>query len=184
VQPLTPILPPYQTAKGWLAPAERDLLVRLAAAVPADGHLLNIGIEYGASLVCLRHGNSTAGLVGIDLDATRLASVLWEPLQPLRLLEDDSGQVAPRWTQALDLLFVDGDHSFAGVLRDTVFCDHVVVGGVVVFHDCYDWGGSGRPHGVCPEVTQAVDVWLAKQPTGRWQEQPWVITSRVFRRTA
>jgi predicted O-methyltransferase YrrM len=59
-----------------------------------------------------------------------------------------SGEVAARWQQQVDLVFIDGDHSEAGCELDWS-CWHgfVAVGGRVVFHDARAGqpGGRGLP---------------------------------------
>lgn len=47
-----------------------------------------------------------------------------------------SDEVARSWSGAVDLVFIDGDHSQAGCERDwACWHPHVAVGGRVVFHD-------------------------------------------------
>ena len=55
------------------------------------------------------------------------------------------------YTNKIDILFIDGDHSFNGVLADfNMYCDLVAVGGFIVFDDYNDIVYS-------PEVKKAVD---------------------------
>ena len=55
------------------------------------------------------------------------------------------------YTNKIDILFIDGDHSFNGVLADfNMYCDLVSVGGFIVFDDYNDIVYS-------PEVKKAVD---------------------------
>jgi predicted O-methyltransferase YrrM len=51
-----------------------------------------------------------------------------------------SPEAAKDWTRPIDLLFIDGDHSYDGVRRDwELFSPHVKECGLVVFHDtCWD----------------------------------------------
>jgi predicted O-methyltransferase YrrM len=54
----------------------------------------------------------------------------------VEILRDTSERAAARWMLPIDMLFIDGDHSYEGVKRDwTLFSPHVVPFGVVVFHD-------------------------------------------------
>lgn len=54
-----------------------------------------------------------------------------------------SEEVARKWTQPVDLVFVDGDHSEAGCRLDwTVWSPFVAPGGAVAFHDARDGGGA------------------------------------------
>jgi predicted O-methyltransferase YrrM len=67
-----------------------------------------------------------------------------------------SADVARGWRHGpVDLLFVDGDHSEAGVRADwELWGPHVAVDGIVLFHDARD----GRPDGVgLPGPTAVVD---------------------------
>jgi MMP 1-O-methyltransferase len=61
---------------------------------------------------------------------------------------DYSAAVASRWTGAVDLVFIDGDHSEAGVRADwDGWHGFVEPGGAVVFHDARlsQEGGRGLP---------------------------------------
>lgn len=52
------------------------------------------------------------------------------------IVRDTSESVARNWTQPIDLLFIDGDHSYEGVKRDwDLFTPHVKPFGLVLFHD-------------------------------------------------
>jgi len=51
-----------------------------------------------------------------------------------------------------DFIFVDGDHTVNGVLRDCRFYERLHPGGLLFFHD-YSTGSSWRP---CPDVIEAV----------------------------
>jgi predicted O-methyltransferase YrrM len=66
-----------------------------------------------------------------------------------------SAQLASRWREEVDLVFVDGDHSEAGCKRDWAeWHPFVGVGGHVVFHDAR----AGRPGGRgLPGPTAVVD---------------------------
>lgn len=71
---------------------------------------------------------------------------LSEQVVMIRSLSEDA---ARNWDRQIDLIFIDGDHSYEGVKRDwTLFVPHVKPFGVVVFHDTI-WGLSsdleGRP---------------------------------------
>ncbi len=60
-----------------------------------------------------------------------------------------SAAVADGWSDPIDLLFIDGDHSEAGARSDwEAFSPHVVTGGVVIFHDArvgHPGGGDAGP---------------------------------------
>jgi hypothetical protein len=61
---------------------------------------------------------------------------------------DFSQQLAARWSDSVDVVFVDGDHSEAGCRADwDLWHPFVVPGGLMVFHDARlsQPGGSGLP---------------------------------------
>jgi predicted O-methyltransferase YrrM len=54
----------------------------------------------------------------------------------VEIIRDVSERAAARWMIPIDMLFIDGDHSYEGVKRDwELFSPFVVPFGVVVFHD-------------------------------------------------
>ncbi len=56
-----------------------------------------------------------------------------------------SHDVARRWSTAVELVFIDGDHSAAGCEQDWVsWSPHVAPGGFVVFHDAREGEPDGR----------------------------------------
>ena len=70
-----------------------------------------------------------------------------------------SEEVARTWTDPVDLLFVDGDHSEEGCARDwALWHGFVAPGGVVMFHDA-----------------------RASQPGGRGLPGPTAVVDRLFR---
>lgn len=168
----------YRTAKGWLKDNERQLLFELSSQLRADAVLLNIGIEYGASLACLRAGNPTATIYGVDLDITKAVSS-YECI----LIGEDSHQLVKEWNRPLDLIFVDGDHGELGVALDAGFADSLKVGGWILFQDVFDWLDHSIIHQVCPGVYAAVEKWFARPDIKQeFEELPSVDTTRVFRR--
>jgi predicted O-methyltransferase YrrM len=54
----------------------------------------------------------------------------------VEVLRATSDEAAAGWTRQIDMIFIDGDHSYAGVKRDwDLFVPHVRPFGVVIFHD-------------------------------------------------
>ena len=181
--------------RGYISAGEIDLLISLAGKVPADGTMVNIGVEYGRSVVCMHVANETADIVGIDIKLER-----WQhgkTLKNVRLIEANSQEYVNEWDGPIDFIFVDGDHGYNGVTKDTKWADHIVVGGYIAFHDCYNWPPA-KPktiHFRCPGVNKAVEEWFRKtlsvtvvppEPPryGDWEELEPVDSIRIFKRIA
>lgn len=176
-------IPDYETAKGWLRAEERELLFSLAQRVSANVEnapfIVNLGVEWGSSIVCLRAGAPDATIYGIDLDISKAPDGL-----NISYIEGDSYEVIRQWGEgcAFDLIFVDGDHSYDGVLRDCCWTEFVNEGGYAVFHDCYDYDDPGKAHELVPGVNKAVEEWWSG--ADNWRELRSAGTCRVFRRVS
>lgn len=174
----------YKTAKGWLRLDEREALVKYAKDVRYVTHnqdiatLVNIGVEYGASLACLRAGAPHAIIYGIDVDITKAISNYH-----CKLIKADSSVYWMEWPEHLeiDLLFIDGDHSYEGVRDDTMWTTCVRVSGYVIFHDCYDYDDPSTVHKLVPGVNKAVTEWFSRN-FDDWRERDPVGTMRIFRK--
>jgi predicted O-methyltransferase YrrM len=119
---------------------------------------LEIGTARGGTLFFLtRLASPHATIVSVDLPGgpfgggyPRRRALLYEHFarrdQAVHLLRGDShssemlnGVKAALGGQALDYLFIDGDHSYAGVKRDfEMYAPLVGRGGLIVFHDIAD----------------------------------------------
>jgi predicted O-methyltransferase YrrM len=54
----------------------------------------------------------------------------------VQIVRDNSEGAGRNWSTPIDVLFIDGDHSYAGVKRDwELFAPHVQPFGVTIFHD-------------------------------------------------
>jgi len=95
-----------------------------------------------AHLVSIDIPNPQEGMGATEEDYTRLRSLL-APGQTLTCLRSDSHEEGTREAllrdldgSAVDFLWIDGDHSYAGVRRDyELYAPLVRPGGVIAFHD-------------------------------------------------
>lgn len=173
----------YMNARGYIKPEERVMLYDAAReTVPTiSGVIVNIGVEYGASMVCLRAGNASAWIVGIDIDMSKYEGPRDERML---LIEAKSISTYRFWRVGIDLLFVDGDHGYQGVIDDILWARYVKPNKRAIFQDCYDWDiDPPVPHKICPGVNAAVSEWKSKWAKNiPWRELDYVGSSRIFLR--
>ena len=133
-------------------PSELHRFAKIVAALRPE-KVMEIGTFQGGSLCVLcRLSSPTADIISVDLpgggfgggdSATR--SLLFRSFctyfQAMHLIRGDShsDEVLTKVksiTQSLDILFIDGDHTYEGVKRDFfAYSPLVRAGGVVVLHD-------------------------------------------------
>lgn len=153
-----------------------DELAALAAAVPADWAIVELGSFKGRSTSFLAHGaksglgahvfavdawdldGNVTGRFGFAEPSTRAAfeaqirSVrLWSKVTPVRSFSADAGRAWPG--PAVGLLYVDADHAEAAVRADfEAWRPHLAPGAVVAFDDY----GTPRNPGVAIAVDELV----------------------------
>jgi predicted O-methyltransferase YrrM len=146
-----------RAAPGFLTEREARFLALAAVATPAAGAILEIGSFKGRSTVGLASVAARYGLEPVvavdpftapsdtdpnlggaessypDFSRTLEQAGLTQQVAVHRALSRD---VAAAWDRPIRLLWIDGDHSYAGAKRDLeLFLPHVARGGVVAFHD-------------------------------------------------
>jgi predicted O-methyltransferase YrrM len=142
---------------GFLKESEARFLTLAAAATPADGTILEIGSFKGKSTVGLASVAKRYGLGPVvavdphtapsvtDPDLGGQATSFDDFMRALREFEvaDEvevhrtySGELAKGWGRPLRLLWIDGDHTYAGAKADfELYRPFLQDGGVVAFHD-------------------------------------------------
>lgn len=165
---------------GWLSPDEAYALYLLAEA--ADGPVLEVGSFCGLSTCFLAgagtevwsvdphdpamHSPSQANLLaGRDTAGELAANVEAIGAGELHLVRGTSAQAAasPELPGEFALVFIDGDHSDAGITLDVALWEpRVVAGGILAFHDWIYSGDEAEPWHIAAIVTAALDPerWL------------------------
>lgn len=184
---------PITGVPGWESLNEQEALLALAKQVPDGGVIVEIGAEFGmsASLFCLG-AKPDVTIYSVDLFPGEMLKQHRRNLKQAGFAEGwftrshqikgDSKELGAHWGKndvKIDLLFVDGDHSYAGVKADIEgWTPYIKPGGIVAFHDCAP-ETNHNPHPLHHEVQRAVDEWVEK---ANWYEYPSVDTMRIFRR--
>jgi predicted O-methyltransferase YrrM len=124
-----------------LEPWEIEYLFALASR--AEKRIVETGRYNGGSCFVMSCANAEVPIHSIDIapqDDDRLRTLLSEHGvgQNIDLVVGDSQKGEYPDIQDIDLLFIDGDHSYDGCLADLEqWFPRVVPGGHVVLHDCY-----------------------------------------------
>ena len=146
-----------------LCPWEMELLFIIARRARVG--ILEIGRYSGGSTFLLACANAEVPIHSIDIrpqDDERLRQLFatHNVGQNVSLIVGDSTNQPCDSVGQIDLLFVDGDHSYEGCLADIRnWYDAVIPGGVLLFHDSYaDTDGQ--------EVQDAIMDFLAESGDG------------------
>lgn len=146
--------------QGYLTNGEVTALQTLAKQTPPSPLVVNIGAGAGTSTLAILEARSDALIFSIDLRTDEAECLTNEHLRLKELGLDTTGQVIRvwgdskvvglRWRWPVDLLFVDGDHTLAGIKGDVATWEqHIAPGGIIALHD------YGRPE--WPDVRTFID---------------------------
>ena len=139
---------------GWLSYEEGETLYDLALACTGRGVIVEIGSWKGKSTTCLGLGSRAGSRVRIfavdrhtdgtfpEWEANVAAAGIEDLVTPLKGL---SQEVVHEFSEDIELLFIDGAHTYDLVLEDWEgWVPMVVPGGVVAMHDTTGFPGVKR----------------------------------------
>jgi predicted O-methyltransferase YrrM len=92
------------------------------------------GRLYAIDPHCVTNWNDDSSIQTFDVIRRNIAAIgLTDQVEVVRATSEDAKR---EWKREIDFLFIDGDHSYAGIRRDfELFAPHVRRFGLVVFHD-------------------------------------------------
>ena len=162
------LLKDVETVEGYLAPNEIRFLALMAACPTSAGEILEIGSFKGKSTIVLAKAAAMAGDEAVvnavdpmtapsetDPDLRGDASSLEDfernirdhgVREKVRLHHTFSSELAKSWTSPLRLLWIDGDHTYAGTKLDFEgFAPHLADKAIVAIHDVlHEFEGGAR----------------------------------------
>jgi predicted O-methyltransferase YrrM len=150
--------------EGWLNPSEAKLLFKRANECAGKGVIVEIGSWKGKSTICLARGSIEGGRVKVHAIDPHTGSTehheafgkgnVWtfdEFQQNIQKAGVDhmitphvdfSENVAKKFDQPVEFIFIDGLHEYEGVKVDfDSWFSKVVDGGYIAFHDSTCWDG-------------------------------------------
>lgn len=163
-----------QQAFRYLFPDEVPELKRLVRNLKKEPTVVNIGAGSGTSTLAMLEARPEVVVVSIDIqqEDSPLGSLAGELsviakaglADRLTQVHDDSKSVGRGWpTDAVDLVFIDGDHSFEGCAGDIIcWLRNLKPGGVMVVHDYHKVylysNGATRDDAPAPRPWPGVDA--------------------------
>lgn len=152
----------YAEARGWLTADEREALFAIASA---GNVILNVGIEYGASLHCFKDGNPNCYIIAIDLIGDDKFEGNRDRIQ---FIKGDSAKL--KLDEEVDVSFIDGGHFYEEVKKD-IENFAPMTKKFLLFHDYSD-----QP--MHAGVKKALDEW----ETDEWEKIDQVDTIAIYKR--
>ena len=122
--------------------AEVDALKQICLALPANPRIIQIGAERGCSTLAILEARPDSFVFSIDVGAREeeIANVKAANLDSRRVVRGlgRSQSIGHFWPESwkADLIYIDGDHRYAGIREDiAVWIPAVASGGILAFHD-------------------------------------------------
>lgn len=140
---MSPIELESKAPEGWFSQYDISVLLPEVKAIPDNGLYLEIGVHKGRSLWVARQvAKDSVEVWGID-------KVVNPNIKGTNYIRRSS--LSASWDKPIDVLFIDGNHSYRFVKEEIKkYVPFIKKGGVVLFHD-YEVG--------MPGVYPAVNKW-------------------------
>ena len=167
--------------QGYLSIPEVNLVKDIARLLPENPDVLCIGAGAGTVTLAVLEERADALYYSVDIltnesetttnEHLRLAETPFFNSGHVIRIWGDSHIVGKRWRVPLDMLVIDGDHSYDGIRLDiALWTTHVKHGGYIL---CHDYGSPNWPH-----MAQIIDI----VPQTVWQRIGLADTLIAFKR--
>lgn len=146
--------------ESYLTRWEASFLEGLASSLPNPARAIEVGTGKGISLARILIGLShhTDVIVwSIDLEECEKAREYVQKCQipnwRYNLVVGDSVETGRGWSEKLDMVYLDGSHSYEGVAADVeAWGRYIKINGILAFHDY-----GNRKHNVTAAVKEAME---------------------------
>ena len=157
--------------EGYLYPHEALYLYWLARTAPDPANIIEVGSLRGRSTLCLAAGVRQRGHGRVYAVDPHVYGTLLELRanierfgfqRQVTVVPERSIEVAPRWGEPIQAIFIDGDHTRAAVEADVcLWLPHLQPGGMLVMHDSTELSGFEGPRQVAKEVCRVGEMFEA-----------------------
>ncbi len=137
-----------QAPPGAFSTFDSEILVPAVEAIPDGGVYLEIGVDRGKSLWIARQvAKKSVEVYGMDMRPN-------PNVDGAIFIQGDAHESLKDWTKTINVLFIDGDHSYEGCKANIDdYYPFMADDGVILFHDC----DESSP-GVVRAVSEFVDT--------------------------
>ena len=179
----------------YMYPDELPFLKSLAQSLPADPVIINIGAGAGTSglafLECrddsivhtidITDADSPFGCLYAERDVVTRAELAHLKGDRWHQHHGDSKEIGRKWLTKIDMVFVDGDHSYDGCKGDIeIWLKHLKPGGLIVVHDYGKGELADHPDGPHPKPWADVDRAVDDTLSGKYKQHSRVDSMIVF----
>lgn len=159
---------------------EVEAIKSIKKLIPKDPVIVNIGAGVGTSALAFLEMSPDAWLTTVDIkeEALHRESVALKRaginLTRYEQVRSDSIRFGKEWKAPIDVLFVDGKHTYDYVSKEIrVWAPHVKEHGFIFFHD------YGKENPGWEQVKQAVDEWREQEQIDLYKRERIMVAVRI-----